>query len=508
MYNFRSGTRSREEDKIEKLPGTELEQELRGIDQNATEEITGARSGRLETIEEEPPAEGSNTQGVAPLKRSKETSYHMVTEAAASHSLSADEEIALLTDRINALRAQGHAVQEGNNLQSVSGSVLNSSNPVGIQNPKQASCHLVEMVGSSSSGGITKEAFCYPTGTMSSSYLGQKTTGSQLVETPDQLMSSRHVRMGSPDWRGVDTGAGTYPLSGGHTLGAELSASVPRVNLPRFSGKGSWAAFWVQFEFLTTKFRWDENTKLSHLMCSLQDTAMDYVAGLPPSRRSDLQLLVESLTQRFDEHVLPETYRAMLQNMKKKPQEDLNEYAARVKTLVSKAYPQMEGTQLFTDLTVEYCVKGLSDPVVVYDVLTKKPRSVEDALEMIRWHQCCKGTNSNRTRKVGLQMDEDNSKCKDSDFVTEKRLKQFGQELKNELKNDFKEVVNDCLDNKFKKNPTTGNRTFNYGGVECYYCHELGHYLKDCPQRGKKTRQERETREQKAQMKFGKGPLN
>ena len=143
----------------------------------------------------------------------------------------------------------------------------------------------------------------------------------------------------------------------------------PRVRLPVFDGKGDWEPFWVQFQFLISRYGWDSECKLSHLVCCLSGTAMDYVARLPVCIRSDLR----SLSQRFGDHVLPETYRATLQTLKKAPKEDFHEYAARVQGLMGKAYPGLEGTELFVNLTIiEYVVNGIAEEDLAYDVLTKK----------------------------------------------------------------------------------------------------------------------------------------
>ena len=115
--------------------------------------------------------------------------------------------------------------------------------------------------------------------------------------------------------------------------------------------------------------------------------------------------MVESLRTRSGDHVLPETHRASLNNLRKNPRESLHEFAARVSELVSKAYPGLDGSQLHTNLTIETTVKGLQDPTLTYNVLTKKPHTINQALDMIAWHGCCKGTT--RRRNVVRQVSED-----------------------------------------------------------------------------------------------------
>ena len=91
-------------------------------------------------------------------------------------------------------------------------------------------------------------------------------------------------------------------------------------------------------------------------MSSLRETAIQYVARLPPAIRNSFDSLVESLRTQFRDHVLPETHRALLNNFRKNPRESLHEFAARVSELVSKAYPGLDGSQLHTNLTIETTV--------------------------------------------------------------------------------------------------------------------------------------------------------
>ena len=115
---------------------------------------------------------------------------------------------------------------------------------------------------------------------------------------------------------------------------------------------------------------------------------------------------------------LLETYRATLQTLKKAPKEDLHEYAARVQGLMGKAYDGLEGAELFVNLTIEYVVNGIAEADLAYYVL-------EEALDMIAWHECCKGPNRRRTaiRQVAEERDEmDIRRFDQRHFVTEARI--------------------------------------------------------------------------------------
>ena len=82
--------------------------------------------------------------------------------------------------------------------------------------------------------------------------------------------------------------------------------------------------------------------------------------------------LTQSLKRRFGDSVLPETHRAALDFVKKDTKENLREYAAPVGVLMSKAYPGLEGSDLFTSMLIDGIVQGIPDPALVLKILRKK----------------------------------------------------------------------------------------------------------------------------------------
>ena len=271
--------------------------------------------------------------------------------------------------------------------------------------------------------------------------------------------------------------------------------SEPRPRLPTFDGKGDWRSFLIKFSLLVDRYGWDEATELGHLISCLQDDAMFYVSRLDSQTRSSLNSLMNALERRFGDHVLPETHRASLQALRKKPQETLQEYAARTQTLISRAYPGLEGTELFTSMTIDHLISGLQDPNLVYDVKTKRPSTLQEALDMITWHECCKG-NTNRRANIRKITDTDNDIRRTSGqrYVTEERLQDFGRDLKESLVHSVKEAVknqvtnlmsgqqaghmNAANDRMWRNLEGTGHT---WGKGRCFNCRETGHFAHECP---------------------------
>ena len=226
------------------------------------------------------------------------------------------------------------------------------------------------------------------------------------------------------------------PAVSANRLASNVCFAEPKPRLPTFNGKQDWDAFYVQFEFLASQFGWDANKKLSYLMAGLQDGALEYVSKLPANTRMNLQDLTESLKRRFGDSVLPETHRAALDLVKKEPKENLREYAARVRELMNKAYPGLDGSALFTSMLIERIVRGLPDPALVYDVLSKRPRTVEMALDAIEWHECIKVCKKKpiATRRVAEDNTYDVRQVSTTgSYVTEAKLKEICADIKESL---------------------------------------------------------------------------
>ena len=218
-----------------------------------------------------------------------------------------------------------------------------------------------------------------------------------------------------------------------NSFGSRGSGDNRLPKLPNYNGKGPWKPFWIQFELLSRRHGWDSDEQCERLICNLRDGAMEFVSQLPTEIRKDLHELVSALKRRFGDHVLPETRRATLQNIKRNTEETIDEYASRVTDLVTKAYPGIAGSDLFNKLTVEHIVQGLGDSSLSYDIMTKKPNTVAEAIDMIQWHECCK---LNTKRKSNIRRVDTFSDSNDESdvnvrrtgrhrFVTEERLQRF-----------------------------------------------------------------------------------
>ncbi|CAC5360113.1 unnamed protein product [Mytilus coruscus] len=166
----------------------------------------------------------------------------------------------------------------------------------------------------------------------------------------------------------------------------------PKFRLPYYNGKGDFQSFWSVFEIGVRKFNWDNSKQVEQLMCCLKDDALAYVSKLPSEVRRSIKHTYELLERRYGDHLLPEQYREKLNQVRKEYKESLTEYAARVDDLVYKAFPGLNPPELLITLTIENLLRGLPDQSLAYEVRTKSPHSVDEAIKLITWHECCKNS--------------------------------------------------------------------------------------------------------------------
>lgn len=285
----------------------------------------------------------------------------------------------------------------------------------------------------------------------------------------------------------------------------------PKTRLPSFNGRGNFKSFWVLFDIAATKFQWDDYRKVEELLFCLEGEALNFVVELPNEARSNISLLKSVLENRYGECDLPEVNRSNLQNVRRYPRESLAEYSSRVTTLVHKAYPGLNNTELFTSLAIENILKGLNDRSLSYEISTKSPRSVEETIKLIMWHECCKNNMRQNSVECGpgydqndeIQKQENVRRMGNTRYVTEERLEQRLQHLTKEINANVSEVIKDEL-NSFKKTQNSNKFVRNQGPREivCYGCNEKGHMKSRCPQlKSKGNNQSHGEKEQKQTSK-------
>ena len=111
---------------------------------------------------------------------------------------------------------------------------------------------------------------------------------------------------------------------------------------------------------------------------------MEFISRLDTDIRNSFSSLIRALCSKYADQTPPEAHRASLSTLRIQPKEDMREFSSTVSETARKAYPGTEETKLQANSTNEHLV-GMSDQTLAHEVLTKKPGTVDEALNMIHW---------------------------------------------------------------------------------------------------------------------------
>jgi hypothetical protein len=163
------------------------------------------------------------------------------------------------------------------------------------------------------------------------------------------------------------------------------SAAHIKLNLPKYDGRTRWKTFINQFEAITRD--WSEDQKLYHLLTCLSGDAADFVFELESHIRGSLDLLVEELERRFKTTETPQTCARQFYRRKLRSGETIKQFAADLKTLVRKAYPQGLDRSAMEQMLIKQFFDGLEDDDLRYNIeYLKMPKGLDEAVDLVYEH--------------------------------------------------------------------------------------------------------------------------
>ena len=294
--------------------------------------------------------------------------------------------------------------------------------------------------------------------------------------------SSDLMSLWLPLWEDNGLGRG-LPRAPSGSVSSSFSRNEPKYHVSVYNGDNGFRAFWLQLKSVAVSCGWSSHEVLHRLVSSLRDKALEYFFDLPVHIQGDLNAAVVAMSRRFDDHTLPETYRQKLSTLKQQTKESVENFSSRVRQMVSKAFPEFVGSDTAEAMIIEHVISGLKNQTVAYDVMSKKPKTVVECLDMVQWHESIlQRQKSARIQAVSVAnehlsisgddtMEASVARVSSTANVSEERLFQFGRELKEAI---CRQLGTKEQDNKDKSKQWKSK-------VECYYCKELGHMKRECP---------------------------
>ncbi len=158
-------------------------------------------------------------------------------------------------------------------------------------------------------------------------------------------------------------------------------AHAGNVKLPPFTGREPWQVWFNRFSDVADRHRWSDSDRLDELLPRIQGDAGEFVyAQLPREVRQSYSRLTAELDARYRKVETAKSYGARFSHRDQKPGEAAEEYAAELKRLYDKAYPQ-RATQTRKEDLLRRFLDGLQDEQARFQVeFVKEPLDIDTAV--------------------------------------------------------------------------------------------------------------------------------
>ena len=161
----------------------------------------------------------------------------------------------------------------------------------------------------------------------------------------------------------------------------QYNSAFSEVKLPPFNGKEDWKVWLNRFEAVANRRNWNDDAKLDNLLPRLQGRAGDFVVTqLSKKPISCYSQLIQKLYSRFRVVETQKTFAAKFSQRVQRPDETVEEYAAELKRLYSKAYKTRDSNTRQEDLVRRF-LDGLKDSEARFETeFHKEPDDVDEAV--------------------------------------------------------------------------------------------------------------------------------
>lgn len=303
------------------------------------------------------------------------------------------------------------------------------------------------------------------------------------------------------------------------------------VKIPPFTGREDWSVWLAKFEAIAQRQTWDENDMLDVLLPLIEGQASEFVfAQLPKETLRDYHDLTAELTRRYRVIETSRSFAAKFSQRNQRHGETAEDYAADLKRLYDRAHGHRDRRTRDEDLVRKF-LDGLIDQETKFAVeYHKEPKDIDEAVfhvvNLIQTRNACRERhNKFHARRTTEDSDMHEDFCKGGGYnvrrVPAEKQKNNGRDRPPHRETGTKRAYNesnttDLLDQimqrleRLEKNNIgqTPDRTDKPNKrVECFYCHDMGHYARECPKKAQRQVSKTE-RANGEELVSSKAPLN
>ena len=156
-------------------------------------------------------------------------------------------------------------------------------------------------------------------------------------------------------------------------------AAKPLVLPEPFTGDGSWEEWSIHFNNVAEVNGWENDKKLQWLKVRLTGRAQKAFQRLSDDTKGTFVGATTALKERFEPKSRKTRYQAQFQARRKKPSEGWADFGEDLRSLVEKAYPDLQA-EAREQLAINAYLQQLTQPQVAFSVKQKSPETMDDAV--------------------------------------------------------------------------------------------------------------------------------